>query len=179
MLLSQSPPPELGCCFRECEDDRLRAIRSKYPEPLRWGDWQKSAGEFGCRVTAQQLRDRWYNYAKPGLDTSPFSLSERRQVAALAIDHPHDWKWIASQLGNGRCRSPAMVRNIGLRLLKKLKEVGLEIESGRDMEFVPDAVFGLGQPTGPQREEMVAQFNAAKATGSAGAGASFGDDSSR
>jgi hypothetical protein len=68
-------------------------------------------------------------------------------VAALAIDHPDEWKWIATQLANGSRRSRVMVETIGGPRLKKLKKVGLKIESGRDIEFVPDAVFGSGRPT--------------------------------
>jgi hypothetical protein len=148
---------------------------SQKPKRLRPEDWQTIADEFGCGVTARQLQERWNDYAKPGLDTSPFTLSERRQVAALAIDHPGKWKWIATQLGNGRCRSAHMVQNIGAPLLKKLKEVGLEIESGRDIEFVPDAVFGPGRLTGFERDKTVAQFNTQKGLDRAAAAAAAAD----
>jgi hypothetical protein len=182
ILLSRSAPPEPPHHFRESDDERLRAIMSGYPERLRAVDWQRIADEFGCGLTVGQLQRRWFNYAKPGFDRSPFTLSERRQVAALAIDHPGEWKWIASQVRNGRCPSAQMVKKVGQRLLEKLRDLGVEIESGRDIEFVPDSVFGPGRPTGFEREEIVAQFNAAKAqhtTAAAAAGESFGDGSAR
>jgi hypothetical protein len=168
-IVSGSAAPEVVGCFRECDDERLRAIVSAKPQQLVRGNWQAIADEFGCGVTARQLQDRWNRSAKPGFDGSKFTLSERRQVAALAIDHPGEWKWIASQIGNGSSRSRGMVQSIGARLLKKLREIGLEIESGRDIEFVPDAVFGPGRRTRFEREEMVAEFTAAKALHTAAA----------
>jgi hypothetical protein len=65
--------------------------------------------------------------------------------------------------------------NIGKPLLQKLREAGLEIESGRDVNFVPDEVFGIDRLTGFERQQIVAQFTAQKAA--AAAASSFGDDS--
>jgi hypothetical protein len=39
----------------------------------------------------------------------------------------------------------------------------MEIKSVPDIAFVPDAVFGPGEPRRLDRETLVAQFNAAKA----------------
>jgi hypothetical protein len=109
MLLSGRCRRELSGPFGEGDDDRLRAIMSRYPERLRRADRQAIAAEFGGGKTVRQLQHRWESYAKPGLDNGQFTLSERRQVAALAIDQPGKWKWIAAQLGNGRCRSRVML----------------------------------------------------------------------
>jgi hypothetical protein len=102
-MLSGSDQLELGGRFHACDDDRLRAIVSRYPQEFRPGDWQRIADEFGCGVSVHQLQHQWENYANRALDNRPFTLSERQQVAALGIDHPHEWKWIATQLGNGSC----------------------------------------------------------------------------
>jgi hypothetical protein len=76
-----------------------------------------------------------------------------------------------------------MAKHNGTRLLGTLREIGVEGESGRDIEFVPDAVFAPRRLTGVEREEMVAQFNAAKAlhtaAAAAAAAASVGGDSVR
>jgi hypothetical protein len=102
----------------------------------------------------------------------------------MAIDHPGNWSYIAGQLDNSRSRSPVMVTGLGLPLLQKLRKVGLESESEREIELVPGPVFGPGRLTGFQREETVAQFNKGKARHATAATAaaaqeraSFGDDS--
>jgi hypothetical protein len=166
------------------DDERLRAIISGKDLPLGASDWRAIARQFGPGASVDQLQYRWHNYAKPGLDNGPFTLIERRQVAALAIEHPDKWKWIATQLGNGRCRSAPMAKNTGAALLTKLKKVGLDIQSGLDIEFVPDAVFDDRRLAGSECEEIRAQFSALKAqhTTSAAAhaaGARFGDGSKR
>jgi hypothetical protein len=154
---------ELPRYFRECDDERLRIIMRGYPGRLSPRQWEAIAATFGCDVTVRQIQERWYNYARPGLDRSPFSVAERRQVAVLAMDHPHDWKWIASQLGNGETRSATMVKHCGLNILPKLQSLGFLIERASDIELVPDAAFEPGMPKGAVRASMLAQYRASKA----------------
>jgi hypothetical protein len=156
-------PSELSGHFGEGDDDRLRAIMSRKPQQLRPADWHAIAAEFGDGKTVAQLRHRWENYAKPGLDTSPLSLEERRQAATLAIDNPGKWSYIAKQLGNGHCRSRVMVQNFAVSFLETLQKLGIAVERGRDIEFVPDEVFEHTIPTlfGPL--QMRTRFEAGKA----------------
>jgi hypothetical protein len=156
-------PRKKALLFRECDDERLRAIMSVYPPIfLPQQEWEIIADRFGGGVSGRQLQAHWFNHAKPGLDTGPFTMGERRQVAALAIDHPGQWKWISRQIGDGRCRSAGMVKALASRLIWKLRDLGVEIQSGSDIEFVPDKVFDPGRVTGFEREE-VTRFNATKA----------------
>jgi hypothetical protein len=171
ILLSGSATSDEPRRFRECDDQRLRAIVSGYRSPIRPSDWKVIATEFGCGLSVRQLRDRWFNYARPDLDGSPLSLAELRVVVALAIDHPGCWKWIATHLSSGRCRSVKRIQYVAVPILKKMRELGLEIESGRDVQFVPDAVFDTRRPTGIRREELIAQFKATKAQHTAPASA--------
>jgi hypothetical protein len=163
MLVPRHTEPETLRSFRECDDERLRAIMSGYPSRLSRLDWEDVAERFGSGATARQLQERWCNFARPGLDTNPFTLSERRQVTALAIDFPGQWKYIAAQIGNGVCRSPTQVKHIGSTIISKLKALGLEIQSGRDVEFVPDVVFDRGVAQGSARRDLVTRFNTKKA----------------
>jgi hypothetical protein len=165
MLLYELPSGQLRRSFlQKLDDERLRAIISRYAHPpiSQW-EWHQIAAVFGRGVTVRQIPERWHDYARPGLDPGPFSISERGQVAALAIDHPRNWKWISTQLGNGEQRSATMVKQCGVRILPKLVEIGFEIETSSDIAFVPDAVFERGIPKGAVREALLAEFRANKA----------------
>jgi hypothetical protein len=165
MIVAVAPEPEADRprCFRKCDDERLRAIMKDHPGRLSELEWRVIAAKFGQGVTPRQLQERWYNFAKPGLDSGPFSASERREVAALAMDHPHDWKWISMHLGNGDKRSATMVKQCGQQILPKLKQMGFELESSRDIALVPDAVFERGIPKGEAREALLAEYREKKA----------------
>jgi hypothetical protein len=152
------PPTEMPRFFRESDDDRLRAIMRDYPHRLSQETWQHIATIFGCGVTVRQIQERWHNFAKPGLDRRAFSLTERRQVAALATDHPHEWRWIATQLGDGTHRSAAMVKHCGMNILPKLAQLGFCVESGKDIDLVPDEAFEHGFPKGPKGAALIAEF---------------------
>jgi hypothetical protein len=163
MIVALEPEADRPRCFRKCDDERLRAIMKEHPGRLSELEWKVIAVKFGRGATPRQLQERWYNFAKPGLDPAPFTASERRQVAALAIDHPHDWKFIATQLGNGEYRSATMVKQCGLRIIPKLQEMGFDIESASDIALVPEAVFERGIPKGEAREALLAEYRANKA----------------
>jgi hypothetical protein len=163
MLPGETPPAERGRYFREIDDARLRAIMQDYGPKLSPEKWHEVAAAFGEGVTVRQIQDRWYNFAKPGLDRRPFTIMERRQVAALAIDHPHQWEWIARQMGNGKYRSATMVKHCGTNILPKLKKLGFDLESGADIALVPDAVFAPRFSKGAVLDSMLADFREKKA----------------
>jgi hypothetical protein len=127
--------------FTEADDDRLRSIIAESPGDLSEAQWQSVAATFGGGKTAIQLQRRWNNYAKPGLDASPLSQEERRAIAMLSIEHAGQWTWIASHLGNGNCRSAAMVSGFARNFIPRLQKLKMAAECGRDIIFVPDAVF--------------------------------------
>jgi hypothetical protein len=163
MLVAGGTPAELPRYFRESDDDRLRAIMSCHPGRLSQVEWQDVANTFGCGVSVRQIQERWYNFARPGLDRRPFSIEERRQVAELAIGRPHDWKWISTQIGDGSNRSAAMVKHCGLNILPKLAQLGFDCHTAADVACVPDAVFARGIPRGALAAELLAQYRSAQA----------------
>jgi hypothetical protein len=169
IIVAMPPQADRPRCFRECDDERLRAIMKEHPGRLSQLEWKVICAKFGEGVTPRQLQERWYNFARPGLDPGPFTPSERRQVATLAIDHPHDWKWISTQLGNGENRSATMVKQCGVRIVPKLAEMGFEIENSSDIALIPDAVFERGIPKGEAKEALLAEYRAKKAGQAAGA----------
>jgi hypothetical protein len=162
-LLYGPPPTDLPRFFRECDDDRLQAIMSDYPSRLSRAQWSEVATTFGGGVTVRQIQERWHNFVRPGLDRSHFSVSERRQVAALAIDQPRQWSLIAKQLGNGKYRSAAMVKHCAMNILPKLQSLGFRVEKSADIELLPDAVFERGFPKGTAGRKLVAEYKAKKA----------------
>jgi hypothetical protein len=164
ILVDETPRTERGRYFRECDDARLRVIMRDYGPKLSPAKWQEVATKFGEGVTVRQIQDRWYNYAKPGLDRRPFTVMERRQVAALAIDHPGNWEWIARHLENGQNRSAAMVKHCGTNILPKLKKLGFEVECSEDIAFVPDAVFARRFPKGAVLDSLLAEYKEKKAS---------------
>jgi hypothetical protein len=156
------PAAAMTRCFRQVDDDRLRQIIMQHPHDngrLHPEDWQAIADKFGYNMNPRQIQERWYNYLRPGLDRSPFTLAERRLVATLQLNDPGKWEWIAGQLGNGICRSPTMVKQVGTNIIAKLKRLGFEIQTSRDIAFVPDAFF----ETGSRSPALVEEFRENKA----------------
>jgi hypothetical protein len=133
-----------------------------YPGRLSQDTWSRIAAIFGCGVTVRQIQERRHNFAKPDLDRRPFTLAERRQVAALAIDYPGQWKWIATQLG-GQHRSAAMVKHCGTNVLSKLKTIRFDIQTPGDIALVSDAVFEHGFSKGAAGRALLGEFDAKKA----------------
>jgi hypothetical protein len=163
MFLESSLPADEPPVFRQSDDDRLRAIMEAFPGRLSQVKWRLVASCFGGGLSVRQIQERWYNFARPGLDRSIFTTSERRQVAELAIDRPGDYRWIASQLGNGQNRSSTMVKHCAMNILPKLKSLGFEIESSMDIALVPDFVFERGKPTGNVLDALLAEYRDKKA----------------
>jgi hypothetical protein len=163
-LVDPSPPADRPPFIpRASDEDRLRAIVEAFPGRVSQAEWGLIADLFGPNVSVRQVQDLWYNLVMPGLDRGPFTMTERRLVARLAIDHPLDWGWIAAQLGNGRRRSAAMAKHCAHKILGKLSRLGFEIESSSDLDFVPDSVFEHGTPNGAAVDELLAEFRKNKA----------------
>jgi hypothetical protein len=142
----------------------------QYPYRLSQPEWREVAQLFGSGVSVRQIQKRWDNFARPGLDSSRFTIAERRQVAALAIDHPGEWKWIATQLGNGEHRSTAMVKRCATNILPKLASLGFEVETSDDIALLPDRVFVRGFPKRAARRKLISEYKARKAERSEQAG---------
>jgi hypothetical protein len=83
-------------------------------------------------------------------------------VAELAIDHPSQCAWIATQLGNGENRSAAMVKHCGMNILPKLASLGFAIETSADIALVSEVVFNRGIPKGALKAVLFREYEANK-----------------
>jgi hypothetical protein len=151
--------------FRESDDARLTAIMADHPGRLSPEIWARIAWIFGGGIKPRQLQERWYNFLRPGLDRRPFTLEERRSIVKLMIDHKNRWSRIASQLGDGTSRSPAMVKQYGLDIRGKLQKLGFVVRQPDDVDYIPDCAFTWGYPKGHRRQELFDEYQAKMAQG--------------
>jgi hypothetical protein len=131
----------------------------RHPPPRKPGEWQQISREFGRGYAARQLQDRWINFLRTPLNRAPFTIPERRAILKMACDHPKKWKSIAAKIGDGKCRSPAMVKNLLKNLVPKLSKHGFKVERPEDIDFLPDRFFSWGFPKGTEAYEMVREYN--------------------
>jgi len=92
-------------------DGALRCAVAEYGlEPGKPGfDWTQLMGHLpGYDKTPKQLKERWINYAKPGLQRGPWSDQEHRSLLDLTHIHGTRWAVIADMLGG---RSPNDCKN--------------------------------------------------------------------
>jgi hypothetical protein len=149
--------------FRREDDERLMRIMSQRRRRLEVGEWAEIAEEMG-KFTAKQLRKRWTNYLKPPLDHTEFTVPERREALKQSIEKLWNWKQVASTLGNGRTRSPLMIRNVVTYLLTKLKKLGIVLVRQEDVDLVPDVLLDWGQPPVEELRVIVEEYRRAKET---------------
>jgi hypothetical protein len=137
-------------------------IMQRHPGRLTSADWQQIAIDHGRRFTARQLKERWNNFVRPPLDRSEFTIAERRQAMRLSVTSYGRWKDIASQIGNGVSRSPAMVKHVVWHLAPKLEAKGFCVSRPEDVDLLPDELFEWGFPKGEVAQALVAEFRAKK-----------------
>jgi hypothetical protein len=122
--------------FTDYDDDRLIAIMCEHPgnNKLPGSEWRQIAHEFGGPFTTAQLQERWRNFLRPPLDRSKFAISEKRHILKLSLGRPGRWRDIARIVGNGRSRSPMMVKNLIVPILEKLRKCNITIRSDSDVD---------------------------------------------
>ncbi|CAG8580020.1 7554_t:CDS:2 [Paraglomus brasilianum] len=84
------------------EDDLLINLYHEYG-PL----WTKIT-QLMVNRTSRQCAERWNNTLRPGINTAPFTTSERNMIVQLYHNHGSQWSKIASHLPG---RTPRMVKN--------------------------------------------------------------------
>ena len=146
--------------FTEQDDRMLKAMIASRVKPIHMSDWHDIANQMG-RFTVQQLRYRWHNYLKPGIDQSPFTVREMRKLAMVAFEHFGDWVLIAGRKVCGKNRSPAMLRDLLTALFKKLREGGIEINEITQLDYVPDEAMMVENLEIPVTPEIRAAFERA------------------
>jgi hypothetical protein len=139
------------------DDDRLVKIMAERRWPFQIGEWNEVAVEMG-RFTPRQLRDRWMNYLRPPLDRSEFTIEERKEALKMSVNHFGKWKSIALRFGNGRSRSPAMIKNMVTHLRAKLQRLGFDLTIENDIDLLPDVLFDWGSPESEELEMILEQF---------------------
>lgn len=148
--------------FSENDDLRLIEVMKKHTHtPLRCREWSQIAAEFG-KFSIRQCRERWHNYLKPPLIRTEFTIPERREILKCALTDYGHWERIAGRIGNGKIRSPAMVKNMLSNLVPKLRKMGFEVRSRDDVACLPDVVFQWGYPSPGEQYKLLAEYNEAK-----------------
>jgi hypothetical protein len=147
--------------FTEADDERLIRIMAERCWPLKVGEWGEIQQEMEG-FTARQLRDRWVNYLKPPLDRSAFTIEERRAALKESVNAFGNWKRVAAHLGDGRRRSPAMVKNLVTHLMARLRRLGFPISSEGDVDLLPDAIFERGVRPGEELDQILGEYKAKK-----------------
>jgi hypothetical protein len=130
--------------FTEYDDKRLAAIMSEHPGKgkLPGSEWRQIAHEFGGPFTTAQLQERWRNFLRPPLDRSKFTIDEKRHILKLSLGRQGRWRDIARIVGDGRSRSPMMVKNLIVPILEKLRKCSINVRSDTDIDCLPDEIFG-------------------------------------
>jgi hypothetical protein len=75
-----------------------------------------------------------------------FSADEKRDVLKKSIDNFGRWKDLAECVGDGRSRSPRMIKAMLMALISKLKKCGIDYRTAADVDCIPEVVFGAGLP---------------------------------
>jgi hypothetical protein len=148
--------------FTESDDLRLIEVMKKHTHrPLRCREWNEIAADFG-KFSVRQCRERWHNYLKPPLVRTEFTIPERREILTYALTDYGHWERIAGRIGNGKVRSPAMVKNMLSNLVPKLRKMGFEVRSRDDVDCLPDVVFQWGYPSYGEQHKLLIEYNEAK-----------------
>jgi hypothetical protein len=130
--------------FTDYDDERLATIMCKHPGKgkLPGSEWREIAREFGGPFTTTQLQERWRNFVRPPLDRSKFTICEKRHILKLSLGRQGRWRDIARIVGDGRSRSPMMVKNLIVPILEKLRKCNIAVRSNTDVDCLPDEIFG-------------------------------------
>lgn len=146
--------------FTRQDDDRLIAIvRHHDPTGISSRDtWELIARQFGGPFTATQLHARWQNFLRPPLNRLMFSADEKRDVLKKSIGNFGRWKDLAECVGDGRSRSPRMIKAMLMALISKLKKCGIDYRTAADVDCIPEVVFGAGLPEDVTAADVRAEF---------------------
>jgi hypothetical protein len=136
---------------------------SKRKGRIRLFEWRAIALQVHPNFTARSIQDRWYNFLRPPLDRGEFTVEERRAAARAAVQRPGNWVFVASQIGNGKTRSPAMVKHAVAIFAQKCKQAGFVVTDPGDIDLLPVEVFQRGFPKGEEGAALVRDYNARKA----------------
>jgi hypothetical protein len=145
--------------FTENDDNRLIEVMKRHTQrPLRCREWHEIAAEFG-KFSVRQCRERWHRYLKPPLIRTEFTIPERRDLLKQSLADYGHWERIATRIGNGKVRSPAMVKNMLSNLVPKLRKMGFEFQTAVDIDCLPEVVFQWGYPSPDEQRKLVAEYN--------------------
>lgn len=109
------------------EDILLLELHSAYGP-----NWTRIAGGMGIR-SAKQCRERYTQHLKPGLNRSPISDDEGRQIMRMVSESGQRWAQIARSLGTNR--SDNQIKNWWNGA--KRKETSKRQEAGQDQPSQP------------------------------------------
>jgi hypothetical protein len=87
-----------------------------------------------------------------------FSADEKRDVLKKSIGNFGRWKDLAECVGDGRSRSPRMIKAMLTALVAKLKKCGIECRTPDDVDCIPEVVFGAGLPEDVTAADVRAQY---------------------
>jgi hypothetical protein len=129
---------------------------------IRLFEWRAIALQVHPSFTARSIQDRWYNFLRPPLDRGEFTVEERRAAARAAVQRPGNWVFVASQIGNGKTRSPAMVKHAVALFAQKCKQAGFMVTRPEDIDLLPVEAFQWGFPKGEEGKALVREYNVRK-----------------
>jgi hypothetical protein len=124
--------------------------------------WQQIASAVGPGFHWRQVQARWLNFLRPPLDRSEISPVEKWLILRYSVLHYGQWQFIASRLGDGTTRSPAMVSHAFSHLAQKLKAHGFEVNRPEDADLMPVEVFQRGFPKGKEGEKLLEDYKRKK-----------------
>lgn len=109
--------------FTPEDDSKIRLFADNNESP----NWEKFAETFPNR-SARQLRERYNNYLRPGLSSTPFSEEEDDLIIHLVEQYGTSWKLISSRMPN---RSANQIKLHWFRYLKDpMKRINYRLKHG-------------------------------------------------
>lgn len=133
------------------EDVLLLELHSAYGP-----NWTRIAGGMGIR-SAKQCRERYTQHLKPGLNRSPISDEEGRQIMRMVSESGQRWAQIARNLGTNR--SDNQIKNwwngAKRKETSKRQEAGQEQQHNQRQPYPQDLSPSLGLAALPERRGIL------------------------